>query len=75
MLEPRIPVSASSSAVSADAKGKFETTLKLKEGKNAIEVKGHSVNTLESTSTHQIELDTTVRKTTIDKNLWGPQKK
>ncbi len=73
--EPGARIEIAGKTVSADAKGKFETTLKLKEGKNAIEVKGSSVNALQSVSTHQIELDTTVRKTTIDKNLWGTQKK
>ena len=61
--------------ISADAQGRFEATLKLKEGNNAIEVRGQSVGSLEARSNHQIELDTTVRKTTIDKNLWGTQQK
>lgn len=73
--EPGARIEIAGKTLSADAKGRFETTLKLKEGKNAIEVKGSSVNALQTTSTHQIELDTTVRKTTIDKNLWGTQQK
>ena len=73
--EPGARVEIGGKMVSADAQGRFETTLKLKEGNNAIEVRGQSVGSLEARSTHQIELDTTVRKTTIDKNLWGTQKK
>jgi hypothetical protein len=73
--EPGARIEIGGKMVKADEKGRFETTLKLKEGKNAIEVSGHSVGALEAKSTHQIELDTTVRKTTIDKNLWGTQKK
>lgn len=69
--EPGARIEIGGKAVRADEKGRFTTTLKLKEGKNAIEVTGRSVGTLEASSTHQIELDTTVRKTTIDKNLWG----
>ncbi|MBS1148413.1 MAG: hypothetical protein H6Q89_111 [Myxococcaceae bacterium] len=73
--EPGARIEVAGKMVKADEKGRFETTLKLKEGKNGIEVKGYSVGALEASSTHQIELDTTVRKTTIDKNLWGTQKK
>jgi len=73
--EPGARVEVGGHMVKADEKGRFETTLKLKEGRNAIDVKGHSVGALDATSTHSIELDTTVRKTTIDKNLWGTQKK
>ena len=73
--EPGARIEVAGKMVRADEKGRFETTLKLTEGKNAIEVKGSSVGALESSSTHQIELDTTVRKTTIDKNLWGTPKK
>jgi hypothetical protein len=58
--------------ISADQNGHFETTLKLSEGKNSILVREQSVNALEASSEHQIELKTRVRKTTIDKNLWGP---
>ncbi len=73
--EPGARVEIAGKMVTADEKGRFETTLKLREGRNAIEVKGHSVGALDAASVHQIELDTTVRKTTIDKNLWGTQKK
>lgn len=73
--EPGARIEIAGKMVNADQKGRFETTLKLKEGKNAIEVVEQSVTALSATSTHQIELDTTVRKTTIDKNLWGTQKK
>ena len=73
--EPGARIEISGKMVKADEKGRFEATLKLKEGQNAIDVRGHSVGALEASSTHQIELDTTVRKTTIDKNLWGTQKK
>ena len=73
--EPGARVEVAGRMVQADEKGHFETTLKLKEGKNPIQVKGFSVGALEAASTHQIELDTTVRKATIDKNLWGTQKK
>ncbi len=73
--EPGAQVAVGGKAVSVDENGRFETTLSLTEGRNAIEVKGYSVGALEANSTHQIELDTHVRKTTIDKNLWGtPQK-
>lgn len=73
--EPGTRIEIAGKMVKADEQGRFETSLRLKEGKNAIEVKEHSVGALEATSMHQIELDTTVRKTTIDKNLWGTQKK
>ena len=74
-VEPGARVAVEGHMVKADAKGHFETTVKLAEGKNAVDVIERSVGGLEASSHHQIELDTTVRKTTIDKNLWGTQKK
>lgn len=73
--EPGARIEIEGKMVKLDAKGRFETTLKLREGKNSIQVTGHSVGALQASSSHQIELDTTVKKTTIDKNLWGTQKK
>ena len=73
--EPGARVEVEGHMVRADEKGHFETTVKLVEGQNAVNVVERSVGGLEAQSRHQIELDTTVRKTTIDKNLWGTQKK
>ncbi len=73
--EPGARVSVEGHMVATDAKGHFETTLKLVEGKNSVDVVERSVGSLEAASRHQIELDTTVRKTTIDGDLWGPKKK
>lgn len=73
--EPGARVEVEGHMVRADEKGHFETTVKLTEGKNSVDVIERSVGGLQAASRHQIELDTTVRKTTIDKNLWGTPKK
>jgi hypothetical protein len=69
-VEPGARVDVQGHVVNADATGRFEWPTTLKEGRNTIDVKAQSVGQLSATSTHQIELDTTVRKVTIDKNLW-----
>ncbi len=69
-VEPGARVDVQGHVVHADDKGRFEWPATLHEGKNTLEVHAQSVGQLTATSTHEIELDTTVRKTTIDKNLW-----
>ncbi|MBX7117022.1 MAG: FecR domain-containing protein [Myxococcaceae bacterium] len=69
-VEPGARVDVQGQVVSVDDHGRFEWPTTLKEGKNTLEVHAQSVGRLSATSTHQLELDTTVRKTTIDKNLW-----
>lgn len=71
--EPGALVEVAGRVVNVGADGKFETLLPLDEGKNAIEVRARSVGQKDARSSHAIELDTRVRKTTVDKDLWGPK--
>lgn len=70
--EPGTRVEVRGRPVMTDATGHFEVPLQLAEGKNAIDVSAKSVGGTEAKSRHSVELDTQVRKVTIDKNLWGP---
>ncbi len=54
----------------ADEKGRFTVTVKLNEGQNSVEVKAKGVSGLEQASAHKVELDTTVKPPSIDKDLW-----
>jgi hypothetical protein len=74
--EPGARVEVGGHVVQTDATGRFTTQVKLDEGKNGIEVHAMSVGRVEASSSHSVEVDTQVRRVTIDRNLWGvpPQK-
>lgn len=69
-VEPGARVDVQGHVVEADKAGRFQWVTTLKEGRNRIDVNAQSVGELSAISVHQVEVDTTVRKTTIDKNLW-----
>lgn len=69
-VEPGAMLEVQGKVVQADEKGAFKVPVTLKEGKNRVEVRAKSVGQLEGSSKHDVELDTTVKPTTIDKNLW-----
>lgn len=75
--EPGARVEIMGHVVQTDATGRFTTQVKLSEGKNGVDVRAMSVGGVEASSKHAIELDTQVRRVTIDRNLWGvpPQQK
>ncbi len=56
--------------VRVDEQGRFEAPVALREGKNPLLIRARGVGGVEAKSEGQVELDTTVRPTTIDKNLW-----
>ncbi|MBL8952464.1 MAG: FecR domain-containing protein [Myxococcaceae bacterium] len=68
--EPGARVQIGGRMIETDATGRFSTTVKLDEGKQEIDVKAVGVGGVNASSAHQIELDTHVRRVTIDKNLW-----
>lgn len=68
--EPGAMVEVQGRVVTVDEKGRFEAPVKLQEGKNTVQVRGRSVGGLEAKSISAVELDTTVKAPTIDKNLW-----
>jgi hypothetical protein len=73
--EPGARVEIAGHVVRVDATGHFKSELRLDEGKNNADVHAQSVGKIEAVSKHDVELDTQVRRTTVDKNLWGiPQK-
>jgi hypothetical protein len=73
--EPGARIEVAGHVVKVDATGHFTTPLHLEEGQNPIGVRALSVGGVEATSKHSVELDTQVRKVTVDPNLWGVQKK
>ena len=68
--EPGAMIEVQGAVVRADDKGRFSTDVRLVEGPNTIDVRARSVGGTQASSTHQVELDTTVKAPTIDKNLW-----
>jgi ferric-dicitrate binding protein FerR (iron transport regulator) len=68
--EPGARVEVAGHVVQVDQMGKFKTEMGLAEGRNNLNVYGQSVGRIEASSKHAVELDTEVRRTTIDKNLW-----
>lgn len=68
--QPGALVEVQGAVVQADEKGQFQTTVTLKEGKNRVDVRAKGVGGNSSSSTHDVELDTTVKAPVIDKNLW-----
>ncbi len=65
LTEPGALVEIMGHVVIADQLGRFHTPLKLPEGRNAVEVRARSVGGVEADSKHQVEVDTTVKKTTV----------
>lgn len=72
--EPGALVEVGGHVVRADQRGRFETTLGLHEGKNALQISARSVGGLTRASAHQVEVDTDVKAPTIDPGLWDPKK-
>ncbi|MFT3707545.1 MAG: FecR domain-containing protein [Archangium sp.] len=68
--EPGALVEIQGRVIAVDAKGKFELPITLQEGRNSLNVKAKSVGGRENSASGNVELDTTVQKTTIDPNLW-----
>ncbi len=68
--EPGAMVEVQGRVVTVDERGRFEAPVTLKEGKNAVRVRARSVGGLGASSSSAVELDTTVKAPTIDKNLW-----
>lgn len=68
--EPGARVEIGGRMVETDATGRFTTTVKLDEGKQALDVKAVSVGGVNAQSSHSVEVDTQVRRVTVDKNLW-----
>ena len=73
--EPGVCVEFAGKMIRADATGRFEATYSMKEGPNALDIRAVSVGGVRAESHHQIDLDTQVRKVTIDPDLWGLKKK
>jgi hypothetical protein len=69
-VQPGAMVEVQGAVVQADEKGQFQTTVTLKEGKNAVQVKAKAVGGTSAESGHDLELDTTVKAPVIDQNLW-----
>jgi hypothetical protein len=69
--EPGARVEVAGHVVKVDELGKFRSEVRLAEGKNPVDVRALSVGRVEAASRHAVELDTQVRQTTIDRNLWG----
>ncbi|MEW5739192.1 MAG: hypothetical protein AB1938_09725 [Myxococcota bacterium] len=68
--QPGAMVEVQGNVVRADELGRFETAVTLKEGKNKVQVRAKGVGGNGAESTHDLELDTTVKAPTIDQNLW-----
>lgn len=68
--EPGAMVEVQGAVVRADEQGRFSTEVRLVEGPNTVDVRARSVGGTQASSAHRIELDTTVKAPTIDKNLW-----
>lgn len=56
--------------VTVDERGQFEAPVGLKEGKNVVSVRARGVGGTEASSGATVELDTTVKAPTIDRDLW-----
>lgn len=56
--------------ITVDENGHFEVPVSLREGKNALSIRARGVGGTEAKSGGVVELDTTVKAPTIDKNLW-----
>lgn len=69
-VEPGASLEVQGRIVRVDASGKFEAPVTLKEGKNPLLIRARGVGGVEAKSEGSVELDTTVKPTTIDKNLW-----
>ncbi|PZR17589.1 MAG: hypothetical protein DI536_04550 [Archangium gephyra] len=69
-VDPGALVEVQGRIVRVDAQGRFEVPVQLKEGKNPLQIRARGVGGGEAKQDGQVELDTTVRPTTIDKNLW-----
>lgn len=69
-VDPGAMLEVQGRIVRVDADGRFEAPVTLKEGKNPLSIRARGVGGVEAKSEGQVELDTTVKPTTIDKNLW-----
>jgi len=69
-VEPGSMVEVQGKIVTVDERGHFEVPVSLKEGKNGLVVKARGVGGHGAKSAGDVELDTTVKPTVIDRNLW-----
>lgn len=69
-VEPGAMVEVQGRIVTVDERGHFEVPVALREGKNVLSVRARSVGGVEAKSGAAVELDTTVKAPTIDRNLW-----
>lgn len=70
VVEPGSMVEVQGRIVTVDERGHFEVPVALREGKNTLQVRAVGVGGVQAKSSGAVELDTTVKPTTIDKNLW-----
>ncbi len=68
--EPGALVEVQGRVVRVDEDGRFEAAVQLREGLNQLDVRARGVGGKERASAGQVELDTTVRPTTMDGDLW-----
>lgn len=69
-VEPGSMVEVQGRIVTVDERGHFEVPVGLREGKNVVSVRARGVGGTEAKSSAPVELDTTVKAPTIDRNLW-----
>lgn len=69
-VEPGSMVEVQGRIITVDERGQFEVPVGLREGKNVVSVRARGVGGTEAKSSAPVELDTTVKAPTIDKNLW-----
>lgn len=69
-VEPGSMVEVQGRIVTVDEHGRFKVPVSLKEGKNPLTVRARGVGGQETKAAGAVELDTTVKAPTIDKNLW-----
>ncbi|MFZ5441200.1 MAG: hypothetical protein ACOZQL_14420 [Myxococcota bacterium] len=69
-VEPGSLVEVQGHIVAVDEQGRFKVPVTLKEGKNTLTVRARGVGGQETRAGGAVELDTTVKAPTIDKNLW-----
>jgi Glucodextranase, domain B/FecR protein len=68
--EPGAAVEVQGRIIRVDAAGHFEVQVPLIEGRNPLTVRAQGVGGKAATAAGQVELDTTVKAPTIDRNLW-----
>ncbi|MFZ5471692.1 MAG: hypothetical protein ACOZIN_19875 [Myxococcota bacterium] len=69
-VEVGAQVQIAGGVVHVDENGNFSREMKLNEGKNQVDIKAVTVGGLEGGDVHEVGLKTTVKKATVDPNLW-----